>query len=399
MHRELIAQQLELALRASLDAPALRLIELEGERPASGEVREPWIPIKYGPASADDWFGVVPATARFERARGSGVEVLGLVAKVNPRQGLARTLIPWIIAQKNVALDRPYWEYRGAAEFDHTSAREQHLYELANDTPALRRVLPRCYGNAVDAASGEHALFLEFVSDVTRLDATGGTADWPAAAIDDALRAAASCHAAFWDIDGAHAAWAGPRPTTPDMIADAPLWRGLLDDARARFPDLVTDKVWRRRRLLIETLPDWHPAKDRLPATLVHDDFNQRNVGFRPNTVRPDTLQPSVVVLDWELVERNIAQRDLVEMLTFVLPASADRSQVDRYVEAHRTALIAAGVATGIERDAWIEGFRCELKVEAINRVAHHFLFAAQFPLAYLARINATMERLLDLYG
>ena len=250
-------------------------------------------------------------------------------------------------------------------------------------------MLPRCYGSAVDAVTGEHALFLEFVGDPARLDATGATADWPAAAIDEALREAAGWHAAFWEIDDKGAAWAGPRPTTADMVADAPLWRGLLDDARARFPQIVTEPAWRRRHALIDTLPDWHPAKDRLPATLVHDDFNQRNVGFRPQ----------VVVLDWELVQRNIAQRDLVEMLTFVLPASADRAQVDRHVEAHRLALAEAGVSAGIERDAWIAGFRCELKVEAINRVGLQLLFGAQFPLAYLERINATIERLLDLYG
>ena len=184
-------------------------------------------------------------------------------------------------------------------------------------------------------------------------------------------------------------AWAGPRPTTDDMLADAPLWCGLLDDARRRFPEIVTDKVWRRRHAMIDTLMHWHPVKDRLPATLAHDDFNQRNVGFRPD----------VVVLDWELVQRNVAQRDLVEMLTFVLPPSADRDRIDGLVEAHRVALVEAGVSTGVERDVWIEGFRSELKVEAINRVAHQLLFAAQFPLAYLVRINVTIERLLDLYG
>jgi hydroxymethylglutaryl-CoA reductase (NADPH) len=389
MRRNLIAEKLELALRQSLAAPALRLVALDGARPAIDEVREPWIPIKYGPASADDWFGVVPASARFERAGGSGVESLALVVKVNPREGLARTLIPWIIEHKKIALDRPYWEYRTAAESDHTGAREQRLYELADETPALRRLLPRCYGGAADTATGEHALFLELLGDVARLDAAGTTADWPATAIDDALRAAAGWHAALWEIDNERAAWAGPRPTTADMVADAPLWRGLLDDARTRFPQIVPKRAWRRRHALIDTLPGWHPAKDRLPATMVHDDFNQRNVGFRPQ----------VVVLDWELVQRNTAQRDLVELLTFVLPASADRAQVDRHVEAHRRALVEAGVSAGIDRDAWVEGFRCELKVEAINRVGLQLLFAAQFPLAYLARINATIERLLDLYG
>ena len=81
-------------------------------------------------------------------------------------------------------------------------------------------------------------------------------------------------------------------------------------------------------------------------------------------------------------------------MLTFVLPAAAGRADVDRNVEAHRAALAAAGVSLGIDRDAWVEGFRCELKVEAINRVGLQLLFAAQFPLAYLARINANIERL-----
>lgn len=386
MRREVISAGLEPALRAVFDAPQLRLVALDGVRPAEDEQREPWIPIKYGPAGANDWFGVVPASARYERAPGRAEERLDLVVKVNPRQGLARTLIPWIIQKYSIVLDRPYWDYRAAAESDHTGAREAQVYRLAQQVPALERVLPRCYGEAADPATGEHALFLEMLTDVTRLDATGAIADWPPDAIKTALRAAAGWHAAFWNIDDAAADWAGPRRNTADMVADASLWIGLLDDARKRFPEIVTDAVWRRRRALIDSLPQWHPVKDALPSTLVHDDFNQRNVGFRP--------QP--VVLDWELVERNIAQRDLAELLTFVLPVSASRADVDGHVESHRLAL-AAGGAT-IDRDAWVEGFRCELKLEAINRIAMQFIFAAAFPLAYVKRINTTIERLLNLY-
>jgi hypothetical protein len=64
MRRELIAQQLELALRESLASPRLRLLDIAGQRPAEDEKREPWIPIKYGPAAPDNWFGVVPAAVR-----------------------------------------------------------------------------------------------------------------------------------------------------------------------------------------------------------------------------------------------------------------------------------------------------------------------------------------------
>ena len=385
MRRDAILGPLEAALRASLAAPQLSLIDLAGTRPAIDEAREPWIPVKYGRASPDDWFGVVPATARFARAPGQGTESLPLIVKVNPRDALARTLLPWIVAHKKIGLDRPYFEYRTAAEFDHTGPRESRVYALAATTPALARVMPRCYGGVSDAATGEHALFLEMI-DARRLDAAGAVADWPPDAIDAALVAAAGWHAAFWGRAEQHD-WAGPRARTADLVADAPLWRAVLDDARARLPDVMTETAWRRRHGLVDTLADWHAAKDRLPSTLVHDDFNQRNVGFRPQ----------VVVLDWELATRDTAQRDLVEMLTFVLPASAGRADVDRHVETHRQSLVAAGAA--IDRDAWVEGFRAELKVEAINRIGLQFVFGAAFPLAYWARINATIERLMELYG
>lgn len=388
MRREFIASELELSLQKSFEAPQLRVIAVSGQRPASDEQREPWIPIKYGPAGPDDWFGVVPATVRFERIPGATAERLDLAIKVSPKQGLARTLIPWIVEHRKIALDRPYWEYRRAAESDLTGDREVEIYSLAESRPELGRVLPRCYGASIDADKGEHALFLEFVNKAARLDASGALADWPPDAIDEALKAAAGWQAVFWNAPPKQASWTGPRPTTEDMIADVPLWRGLLDDARKRFPNIITDNVWRRRHGLIDRLADWHRTKDQLPATLAHNDFNQRNVGFRP----------TVLVLDWELVEFNTAHRDIVELLTFVLPSSADRLQVDTHIEKHRAALIALGVSTGVDRDAWAEGFRCELKVEAIDRIGLQLLFAAQFPLAYIARINSNIERLLDMY-
>jgi len=388
MRPEFVARHLEPALRESLEAPELKLLSLSGERPPDDERREPWIAIKYGPAGPDDWVGVVTATARFTRAAGAPLEELKLAVKVNPRQGLSHTLIPWIIKTQKIALDRPYWEYRRAAETIHTGPRESHVYSLAKTQPPLAAVLPRCYGMAKDPETDEHALFLEFVTNAARLDATGTVGNWPPTAIDEALKAAAGWQAAFWSPGPNQLSWAGPRPTTDDMVADAPLWRGILDFARRRFPDIVTDAVWRRRHRLIDNLNEWYPLKDRLPATLAHNDFNERNVGFRPQ----------VLVLDWELAECNTPQRDLAELLTFVLPAGAGRDEIDAHVENHRNALIELGVSPGIDRDAWMEGFRAEIKAEAIDRVGLQFLFGAQFPLAYLATINRNIERLLDFY-
>lgn len=124
MNLTLTAQHLVPALRQSLRAPGLCLIGLDGGRPPTDEEREPWIRIKYGQASADDWVGVVPATARFARERGAPTETLNLIVKINPRVGLARNLIPWIAARNHIVLERPFLQYRSAAELDQTAARE-----------------------------------------------------------------------------------------------------------------------------------------------------------------------------------------------------------------------------------------------------------------------------------
>ena len=53
-----------------------------------------------------------------------------------------------------------------------------------------------------------------------------------------------------------------------------------------------------------------------------------------------------------------------------------------------------------MDRDAWVEGFRSEVRTEAINRInLRASCSGAAFPLAYLVRINRNVERLLDMYG
>ena len=391
MHRSLIASQLEGALRTTLQAPGLRLIELDGERSGHDDEAQPWVSVKYGPAGPDDWFGVVPAVAHFTRGSGSAAESLPMIVKINARESMARTFLPWAFEQQGIALDRPYWQYHQAAEFENVGGRESHVYRvLAGQVPGLAAVLPKCYGSARDAETEEEALFLEKVDGIRLQDASGASFDWPAENIDEVLRALAGWQAVFWGADEKRLAWAGPKPTTAGMAADAPLWRAIVDHGRSRLPDVVTDKVWRRRHRLIDTIANWHAIKDALPATLAHNDFNHRNVGFRQNG--------SVLALDWELATRNTAFRDLVELLTFVLPPSVDRARVDSPIETHRAALVAAGVTSGVDHETWRAGFRCELGVEALNRVGLQLVFGAQFHLPYAERVNATIERLIDLY-
>jgi hypothetical protein len=82
-----------------------------------------------------------------------------------------------------------------------------------------------------------------------------------------------------------------------------------------------------------------------------------------------------------------------------VRPATDRRAR--RHRSSRRDASRRPDQGWGLDRDRTrpvLRRLRCELKVQAINRIGLQFLFGAQFQLAYLTRINATIERLLDLY-
>src|SRR5215475_3281643 len=102
MRRGVIAPQLEQSLRIALQAPGLQLMQLDGERTAHDDEAQPWNVVKYGPAGHDDWFGVVPAVAQFRRAAGSAAESLPLIVKINARESLARTFMPWVFDQLGI---------------------------------------------------------------------------------------------------------------------------------------------------------------------------------------------------------------------------------------------------------------------------------------------------------
>ena len=61
--------------------------------------------------------------------------------------------------------------------------------------------------------------------------------------------------------------------------------------------------------------------------TIIHNDFNSRNIAIRKNG--------QACIYDWELAVINIPQRDIVEFLSFVLPADFSFKQLNKYIEFH----------------------------------------------------------------
>lgn len=343
------------------------LFDAEPELRIPDDAGQPWLTVKYG-EDPDQVFGVV-------RAR---VDERSVVVKVNPPRGIGQTLIPWILSERGIALPAPYDSFPAAAEVSNTGGREPAVYALS----ACADVQPALLGSF--EAEGQTALVLEDLGSISGLDASGAIERWPTERIEQALQSAAGFHAATLGRDFP---WTVRRPSTSTAKADAALWRALLQDAARRFPDLITPAVVAARTATLDSIEQWHPAKDVMPGCLVHNDYNQRNVGFRDSG--------EVVVLDWELARVNIPQRDVAELLTFTLDAHTPVEEVLHLLAVHWQALADNGLS--VDPELYAQAAAAEFRVQSVDRIGMQLVFGAAFDLPYLTRINRTVDHLVAL--
>ncbi len=198
--------------------------------------------------------------------------------------------------------------------------------------------------------------------------------------------------AAIRGIGAVHRAWLGRSEASLGRVQSAArmtamreLWEALADHSAVEHPAWIGAPEHRRLNELIATLPAWWEELESMPWTLVHGDFNPRNIALRSGSLQ-------LVAYDWELATLHVPQRDLVELLTYVLPASFDSSLVTHYVELHRQI-----VAPGIDPVAWRRGYQLALWDFAINRVQLYLMAHTHRELPFLAHVVPTLFRLIAL--
>jgi aminoglycoside phosphotransferase (APT) family kinase protein len=174
------------------------------------------------------------------------------------------------------------------------------------------------------------------------------------------------------------------------MLAMAPLWHALIGYASDRFgqwcPGLPA-----LQQALVTTLGDWWPRLLALPHTLIHNDFNPRNVALRATREGP-----RLCAFDWELAAFGLPQRDLAEFLCFVAGERAgDPQAIGALVERHRRALAAAG-GLSLDPAEWRAGFALALWQFLITRLPMYALIHRFRPQRFLPRVVQGAARLCE---
>jgi hypothetical protein len=330
---------------------------------------------------------------RLDLSTPAGPSHRDVVVKVKPRDEQVLDVGERLAHLVDERLGREYARFRGGLAVTGSHARELAVYDEVD--PRFRRHVPEVFGHLRDDARGLWVLVLEDLSGSRLLDSANDLDAWRPLDVEAAVRGIAEVHAVWYEREQALRAqpWLGPVPSARTMIEMQPLWGALADHAAPAFAEWGGAELPRRHRTLVDTVGTWWRPLETLPRTLIHNDFNPRNLALRGT---PDT--PTLCAYDWELASLGLPQHDLAELLCFVggpAPASTD---VTHLLELHR-ATLQASVGRPIDPASWRLGFRLSLLDLLLTRFPMYALAHRVRPQRFLPRVLRTWRALDSIFS
>ena len=268
--------------------------------------------------------------------------------------------------------------------------REVALYRDVD--PVFREYLPRVVATRSDEASRVWAVLLECIADAALLDSVERLDEWKSEHVEVTVDGLAAIHAAWYGrVDELkRQSWMDHVRTPARMAAMTPLWRALADHAAPMFGEWTDVPVTAVQHRLIDRIAEWSPVLSRGPQTLIHNDFNPRNVCLRR---RKDRW--ALCAFDWELATIGAPMRDLAEFLCFVSPADVDRDQVLALIGRHADEF---GARAGVQvaEDEWQAAFAASVAELLVDRLPVYGMVHRVKPQPFLPRV---LRRCLHLHA
>jgi hypothetical protein len=207
----------------------------------------------------------------------------------------------------------------------HSSIAGCHLRELGvyqQTDPRFTRHAPALYQVVRDEARELFVLVIELLREVELKDSADDLRGWTLEHVEAAVRGIAEVHSIWYGREEAlrQEPWLGEVMDSRVRASMGELWGETLDHAAGEFPEWYGLPERHLHQRLVQSLPDWCRELERMPRTLIHGDFNPRNLAFRR-----ERSGLHLCAWDWELAELQVPQRDLAELLAFVLPQTPRR--------------------------------------------------------------------------
>jgi thioester reductase-like protein len=327
------------------------------------------------------------------RINGSALEDptdhIDVLVKAKVKDTVAHGLIADIANVCDPELGRHMRASRQALGLARSHLRELALYQESHFH--LREFMPRCYGVVEDSTHGIWSVAMEYLTDVDLMDSANAPDQWLPEHRFAAIQGAARIHAA-WYCQGARLSqqhWLAPMLSPSEIDGMSALWYSLAHFADPFFAAWTGTSLLSQQSHFIETAALWWEELSAMPQTLIHNDFNPRNLAFKRSNGKL-----KVCAFDWELARIGVPQHDLAELLCFTLPQQTGRAELARFLELHRFEL-SASTGIKIAPELWIRGFILALQHLLIDRLPFYTMAHRFKPQLFLPKV---LRNWMDIY-
>ena len=279
-------------------------------------------------------------------------------------------------AQIDPSLADGIFQYRQVLEYRDCHKKELIVYQLLREMGI--RCTPGLFGVKTDASREIFIVMQEWLDSraLSIINSENQPGLWKGRTIKSAIRAISEVHQSLGDVSVENIPefepWkAAPLYRTFARIIEKEYAGGPLHPLALRLLDLVEDM-------------EPEHEKVSLKKTIVHNDFNPRNVAVRQNG--------DICIYDWELAMQNFPQRDVVEFLSFVLPENFDAGDWEAYMQFHFSLQKAH-----VDRETWNQATLYALKEYLVTRVSFYLTGRILLDFEFAERIFRNTFRMIDL--
>lgn len=327
---------------------------------------------------------------RLQTEAGATVDVM---AKVKPLDDEVIIMLGGMASMCDARLSQEFNHFRNQIGFKGCHVRE--LAVMAQSDERFTRNAPKVYGVVEDAEREAYVILEELLCDLVHMDSADDTSSWTRPHVEAAIRGIAEVHSIWYgrEEELKQQRWMVDYPTAAGMLEKSRLWELLGAHAREEFPEWFSEEDLAIFRHIVHGIGDWWADIEKMPRTLIHNDFNPRNIAFRNSDAGL-----RLCAYDWELATLHIPQRDLVELLVFTLYDPVDPADLEHYIELHRQELERHS-GRKIDAAEWRYGYKLALGDLLVNRMPMYLMAHTFRHYEFMERVYRTFRELLILEG
>jgi NADP-dependent 3-hydroxy-3-methylglutaryl-CoA reductase len=319
---------------------------------------------------------------------------IDVMTKIKPLDEEVIIMLNSMAAMCDTRLSQSFNHFRHQIGFKGTHIKE--LAVMSQQDPRFTQHAPKVYGVIQDPEREAYVIVEEYLQDVELLDSADDTHEWSKAHIEAAIKGIAEVHSIWYgkEEELKQQSWMVDYPTAQGMEDKLRLWELLGVHAREEFPEWFSEEDLDAFREIVHNIKDWWPAIEAMPRTLIHNDFNPRNIAFK----RDANNELRLCAYDWELATLHLPQHDLAELLGFTLFDPIEHDEVNHYIELHRTELEKHS-GQKIDPVQWRQGYVLALMDLLVNRLPMYMMAHTFRHYEFMERVYRAFRNLLDLEG